>query len=109
MTAQRRFVGATVSLVGIWVAVAFVGVFGRDIVTETGSVRGRVGTRSRVPAVVPVAAFAGAATLVVAWFGFRSGEAPATRGSDLNAARSTDEHDSAPTPQEESVAVGLGA
>lgn len=105
MVVQRRVVGATVSLVGIWLAVGFVGVFGRDIVTETGTARGKAGTRSRVPAVVPVAAFAGAATLFVAWFGFRSGEPRATSGSDLGAPRATVERDSVPVPQDGPVAV----
>lgn len=69
MVAQRRSLGTMVSLVGIWMAVVFAGVFGRDIVTETG---GRNGSRSKVPAVVPVAAMAAAATLFVTWFAYRS-------------------------------------
>lgn len=90
MVAQRRFLGATVSLVGIWMAVAFVGVFGGDIVTKTGSARGKAGALSRVPAVVPVAAFAGAATLFVAWFGLRSEKPRATAAAaGLGAQRPT--------------------
>lgn len=52
MAAQWRLLGTTVSLVVIWLAVLFVGVFGGDIVTETGIASGNVGTRSAVPAVV---------------------------------------------------------
>ena len=58
MDALWRLRGTTVSLVGIWLAVPLVGVFGGDIVTETGIAGGNDGTRSTVPAVVPVAAMA---------------------------------------------------
>ncbi len=103
MVAQGRLTGTTVSLVGIWLAVAFVGVFGGDIVTETGA---KGGTRSRVPAVVPVAAFAGAATFFVAGFAYRSEKAQAVAAADLSGRRPTREPGSAPTPQDWPVAVG---
>ncbi len=89
----------TVPLVGIWTAVGLVGVFGGDIVTETG---GKDGTRSRVPAVVPVAALAGAATLFVTWFAYRVESARAT---ELGGERPARGPGSAPA-QDRPVAVG---
>jgi hypothetical protein len=88
MAAQCRLTGTTVSLVGIWLAVAFVGVYGGDIVTETG---GKDGTRSRVPAVVPVAALAGAATFFVTGFAYRSEKARTVAAADLGGERPTRE------------------
>jgi len=103
MAAQRRSLGTMVSLVGIWLAVAFAGIFGGEIVTETG---GKGGTRSKVPAVVPVAALATCATLFVTWFAYRSERAQATPAADLGAERPTDEPGSARAPQARPVAVG---
>jgi hypothetical protein len=108
MGGQRRLVGMTVSLVGIWLAVPFVAVFGGDIVTETGTPGGSDGTRSRVPAVVPVAAMAAAATFVVTWFAYRSEKARATAAVDLGAERRARERDAAAVPLDGPVAVGHG-
>ena len=104
MAAQKRSLGTMVSLVGIWLAVAFVGVFGDNIVTETG---GKDGTRSKVPAVVPVAAIAGAATLFVTWFAYRSEKARATPAADLDA-KPVRDPGSAPAPHDGPVAVTQG-
>jgi hypothetical protein len=106
MNALWRLRGTTVSLVGIWLAVPLVGVFGGDIVTETGIARGNDGTRSRVPAVVPVAAMAAAATFFVTWFAYRSEKAQATPDACLSAERPIRESGSAPAPQGRPVVVG---
>jgi hypothetical protein len=103
MDALWRLRGTTVSLVGIWLAVPLVGVFGGDIVTETG---GNDGTRSKVPAVVPVAALAVAATFFVTWFAYRSEKARATAAADLSAERPIHELGSTPAPQDGPVTVG---
>ena len=100
MAARRRLPGATVPLVGIWTAVGLVGIFGGDIVTETG---GKDGTRSRVPAVVPVAALAGAATLFVTWFEYR---AETARAAELGGERPAPSPGPAPV-QDGPVAVGI--
>lgn len=86
MEALWRLRGTTVSLVGIWLAVPVVGVFGGDIVTETRIPGRKAGTRSKTPAVVPVAAMAAAATFFVTWFAYRSEQAQAARNADPGAA-----------------------
>ncbi len=106
MDALWRLRSTTVALVGIWLAVPLVGVFGGDIVTETGIADGKNGTRSRVPAVVPVAAMAAAATFFVTWFAYRSERAQGISAADLTAERSSREPGSAPAPQDGPVAVG---
>ncbi len=106
MDALWRLRGTTVALVGIWLAVPVVGVFGGDIVTETGVSGGSDGTRSRVPAVVPVAAMAAAATFFVTWFAYCSEKPHATPDAGLSAERPIHEPGSAPAPQDGPVAVG---
>ncbi len=106
MDALWRLRGTTVSLVGIWLAVPLVGVFGGDIVTETGIAGGNDGTRSKVPAVVPVAAMAAAATFFVTWFAYRSEKAQATPAADPSTERPNREPGSAPAPQDGPVVVG---
>ena len=105
MDALWRLRGTTVALVGIWLAVPLVGVFGGDIVTETGNAGGKGGTRSKVPAVVPVAALAVAATFFVTWFAYRSEKARAPE-AHRGAERPIREPDSATAPQDGPVAVG---
>ena len=102
MTAEKRSLGTMVSLVGIWLAAAFVGVFGGEIVTTTG---GRNGARSRVPAVVPVAALATCATLFVTWFAYRSEKAQRAPAADLGVEPALDP-ESTPAPLNGPVAVG---
>ena len=65
---------AGVSIVVIWLAVLFVGLFAGDIVTMNGAAG--AGTSSSVPAVVAVALFAFIATVFLARWGFapRRGE-----------------------------------
>ena len=108
MDALWRLRGTTVSLVGIWLAVSLVGVFGGDIVTETGIAGGNDGTRSKVPAVVPVAAMAAAATFFVTWFAYRSAKAQATPDADLSAERPIREPGAAPALQDGPVAAAAG-
>lgn len=105
MDALWRLRGTTVALVGLWLAVSVVGVFGGDIVTETGIAGGRDGTRSTVPAVVPVAAMAAAATFFVAWFAYRSEKAHATPAAALGEERPIREPGSAPAPQDGLIPV----
>lgn len=100
-----RLFGTTVSLVTIWLAVLFVGVFGGDIVSESDVVGGVAGTRTAVPVVVVVAALAVIATFFVAWFAYRVEHAHATAGVDL-ATRPDRELGSAPAPRHRPFAVG---
>ena len=100
MDALWRLRGTTVALVGIWLAVPVVGVFGGDIVTETGIAGGKAGTRSKVPAVVPVAAMAAAATFFVTWFAYRCEKAPATPDAGLSEERPIRDPGSAPAPKD---------
>ena len=106
MVAYWRLLGTTVSLAVIWLAVLFVGVFGGDIVTETGIAGGDVGTRSAVPVVVVVAVVALVATFFVTWFAYRSEKAWAAPAADLGVERPTHEPGSALAPQDGPVAAG---
>ena len=54
------------SIVAIWMAVLFVGIYGADLTTETAS-----GDVTSVPVVWGIALFATIATIFVAWRGFR--------------------------------------
>jgi hypothetical protein len=65
---------AGVSIVAIWLAVLFVGLFAGDIVTINGAAG--AGTTSSVPSVVAVVPFAFIATVFLARWGFapRRGE-----------------------------------
>ena len=102
--ASGTTVGATVSLVTIWLAVAFAGTFAGEIVTATG---GKDVTRSRLPAVVPVAALAAAATLVVSWFAYRSEKARAG-AAGLDAGRPVPEPVGEPSAPGESPVAADG-
>jgi hypothetical protein len=104
MAVQCKASGTTVSLVTIWLAVAAAGTFGGEIVSDTG---GKDGTRSRVPAVVPVAALAAAATLFVTWFAYRSEKARA-RTHGLDAGRPLPEPEGVPPSMDESLVVAHG-
>jgi hypothetical protein len=57
---------AAASIIVIWLAVLFVGVFGGDISNHAAS-----GDTTEVPVVVAVAFVAMIATVFTAWFGFR--------------------------------------
>ncbi len=57
---------AGLSIIAIWIAVLFVGVFGGDIVSNSAS------SAATVPTVVVVAFFAFLATVPIARWGFRS-------------------------------------
>jgi len=105
MAAQWRLLGTTVSLVTIWLAVLFVGVFGGDIVSETDIVSGTVGTRTAVPVVGAVALLAVVATFFVTWFAYRSEKAAAALRVDGLAAEPV-ERGSAPARHSGSVATG---
>lgn len=108
MAAQWRVLGTTVSLVVIWLAVLFVGVFGGDIVNESDIVSGTVGTRTAVPVVVVVALLAVIATFFVTWFAYRSEKAAAAlRAGDLGT-KPVPELVPASAPKNGPVAVGHG-
>jgi hypothetical protein len=99
---QWRLLGTAASLVAIWLAVLFIGVFGGDIVAESGVVGGVAASRSVLPVIVVVAPLAVIATFFVAWFAYRSEKAYATL--------STAGHDrrlaSAPAPADKPLAIG---
>ena len=107
MAAEWRLLGTTVSLLVIWLAVLFVGVFGGDIVSETNIVSGTVGARTAVPVVVVVALLAVVATLFVTWFAYRSEKVAGALRTDL-AEEPVGERGSAPARQSGSVATGHG-
>ncbi len=62
----NRHFWAGFSIVAIWMAVLFVGIYGADFTTETAS-----GDVTSVPVVWGVAVFATIATMFVALWGFR--------------------------------------
>jgi hypothetical protein len=98
--------GWTVSLVVIWLAVLFVGVFGGDIVSESDVAGGTVGTHTGVPVVVVVAPLAVIATFFVTWFAYRSAKASAAPGTDDLGAKPVSKLGSAPDPKGGPVAAG---
>ena len=106
--ARQRLLGTMVALVGIWLTVALAAVFGGDIVSETRSTGGkvRIRSRSRVPAVVVVAAMAGAATFFVTWFAYRSDRARAIPTAAPDTERPTRELDAAFALRDRATAVG---
>ncbi len=55
------------SIVAIWMAVLFVGIYGADFTTESSD------NLTTIPVVWGVAAFATIATIFVAWRGFKDG------------------------------------
>ncbi len=63
---QQKHALVAASIMVMWLAVLFVGVFGPDIVNEDG-----FGDRQEIPVVLVVAPSAMITTMVVAWFGFR--------------------------------------
>ncbi len=63
---HSKVLWAGLSIVAIWLAVLFVGVFGGDILSSTPG-----GTSTSVPVVAAVVPFAMIATIVVAHAGFR--------------------------------------
>jgi hypothetical protein len=106
MAAKWKLLGPTVSLVVIWLAVLFVGVFGGDIVSETDVVGGTVGTHTGVPVVVVVAPLAVIATFFVTWFAYRSAKTGAAPGTDDLAAKPVSKLGSAPDSRGGPVAAG---
>ena len=62
----NRHFWAGFSIVAIWMAVLFVGIYGADFTTETSS-----GDVTTIPVVWGVAVFATIATMFVALWGFR--------------------------------------
>jgi hypothetical protein len=63
---QNKPLLATASVIAMWLAVLFVGVFGGDIVNHDAS-----GAEQEVPVVAAVALFAMIASVFTGWFGFR--------------------------------------
>jgi hypothetical protein len=106
MASQWRLLGTTVSLVVIWLAVLFVGVFGGDIVSDTDVVSGTVGTHTGIPVIVVVAPLAVIATFFVTWFAYRSERVAAELRTDAPNATPVRELGAAPAPPEGPVAVG---
>ena len=62
----NKFFWAGFSIVAIWMAVLFVGIYGADFTNETAS-----GDVTSIPVVWGTAACATVATMFVAWWGFR--------------------------------------
>jgi hypothetical protein len=77
-----RALWASLSIVSVWLAVLFVGVFGENILSSTPG-----GTSTSVPVVVAVVPFALVATIVVARRGFRPIEEREERAADARMAR----------------------
>lgn len=80
---HARTLWAGISIMTMWLAVLFVGVFGEDIVSSTPG-----GTSTSVPVVVALVPFVLVATVVVARRGFR--EVPDTRQPALDEDNNTE-------------------
>jgi uncharacterized membrane-anchored protein len=63
---KQKHLLVAASIIAMWLAVLFVGVFGPDIVNEDVA-----GDRQVIPVVSAVALFATIASAVVGWAGFR--------------------------------------
>jgi hypothetical protein len=88
---QARALWAGLSIMTMWLAVLFVGVFGENIVSSTPG-----GTTSSVPVVVALLPFVLPATIVVARRGLTSG--PDERGKALDQKTQPREETAGPSP-----------